>query len=240
MRSLTPRDYTGLCKRCLMREEWCLCHRIPSVQTEMHIVIIRHFKEIHKTSNSARLASMALPNSTLIDFGVRGQELDTSALEGEGVFLLFPSIDGEEGIHNFDANEAVENGDAPNHRDAVEGSEKAPDTPSTRPKPKTLVVLDGSWRQARRMSKRITALRHLPRVSLLPDPEGTERIRKPPHAWTMATLEAIARAVEMFEGPEPGAQLDQLFADMVLHFRAMRRSLPLERYLEEVEQHVST
>ncbi len=218
-----------------MREDWCLCERIPRVDTEMHVVIVRHFKEIYKTSNSARLASLALPNSTLLDFGVRGETMDTSALEGEGVFLLFPSNDGTSGISNLGSESSN-----------VEGSDSSSEEPSSAEvivvepsKPKTLVVLDGSWRQARRMSRRIKELRHLPRVSLLPASDETKRIRKPPHSWTMATLEAIARAVAMFEGEDKGAQLDQLFLDMVQHFQAMRRSLPLERYLEEVEQYVS-
>ncbi|TNE43233.1 MAG: DTW domain-containing protein [Deltaproteobacteria bacterium] len=236
MRSQTPRDFTGLCRQCLMREDWCLCDRIPRVDTEMHIVIVRHFKEIYKTSNSARLASLALPNSTLLDFGVRGQTMDTSALEGEGVFLLFPTNDGTSGILNM-------GGEHPEAEEVDASADVAPHAAGTAvvpSKPKTLVVLDGSWRQARRMSRRITELRHLPRVSLLPASDDTERIRKPPHAWTMATLEAIARAVAMFEGDDKGEQLDQLFLDMVQHFRAMRRSLPLERYLEEVEQHASS
>jgi DTW domain-containing protein YfiP len=87
-------------------------------------------------------------------------------------------------------------------------------------KPRRLVVLDGSWPQARRMAQRIPALRALPRWSLPPPPTTIERMRRAPHGAAMATLEAIARALEILEGAEVARPLDALFAEAVARVRA--------------------
>lgn len=76
-----------------------------------------------------------------------------------------------------------------------------------------LVVLDGSWSQARRMLQRIAQLRGLPRLSLTPA-AGRASLRTAPPGG-MSTLEAIARAVELLEGPSLAAPLDRLHGAMV-------------------------
>ena len=87
-----------------------------------------------------------------------------------------------------------------------------PTAPPDAPPPRQLVVLDGSWSQARRMSQRLPALRMLPRLVLPPPAPGTLRLREPTHPAGMSTLEAIARAVAMLEGPEAAAPLERLDA----------------------------
>jgi DTW domain-containing protein len=84
--------------------------------------------------------------------------------------------------------------------------------------PRQLVVLDGSWPQTRRMAQRIPALRGLPRLSF-PTRPAVERMRRAPLPEGMATLEAIARALEVLEGPEVARPLDALFAEVVRRSR---------------------
>jgi DTW domain-containing protein YfiP len=87
-----------------------------------------------------------------------------------------------------------------------------PTAPPDAPPPRQLVVLDASWSQARRMTQRIAALRTLPRLVLPPPAPGTLRLRDSPHPSGRSTLEAIAHAVEMLEGPEVAAPLARLDA----------------------------
>ena len=47
----------------------CLCADIPVVQARTRIVIIRHHTERFRSSNSGRLAHLALPNSVIHDYG---------------------------------------------------------------------------------------------------------------------------------------------------------------------------
>jgi DTW domain-containing protein YfiP len=87
-----------------------------------------------------------------------------------------------------------------------------PPTPSDAPAPRQLVVVDASWSQARRMTQRIAELRTLPRLVLPPPEPGMLRLRDPTHPSGMSTLDAIARAVAVLEGPEAAAPLERLAA----------------------------
>lgn len=76
------------CERCLLQRRVCLCASIPVVPTRTHVVIVRHHLERHRSSNSGRLAHLALPNSELLDHGGAGGFARLGAREG--AWLLFP------------------------------------------------------------------------------------------------------------------------------------------------------
>jgi DTW domain-containing protein YfiP len=87
--------------------------------------------------------------------------------------------------------------------------------------PKRLLVLDGTWRQVRRMYHATGALHGLPRLSL-----GTlnrpalaappmRRLRAQGRPNELSTLEAIAHALARLEGGEAVAPLWTLYAQMV-------------------------
>ena len=89
--------------------------------------------------------------------------------------------------------------------------------PSARPtppggaRPSRIVVPDGTWQQARRMIQRIPALRTLPRLSL-PPAAAAPRLRRPPIAGGMSTLEAIAAALRFLGHAEEAERLLDLHA----------------------------
>lgn len=58
--------------------------------------------------------------------------------------------------------------------------------------PKTLIVLDGTWTQARKVLLRNPTLLKLPRVGLTPSRPGNYRIRREPAAHCLSTIEAVA------------------------------------------------
>lgn len=71
------------------------------------------------------------------------------------------------------------------------------------PRPRCVVVLDGSWSQARKMMQRVPELRRLPQWSLVA-PEGRQSLRAAPSGG-MSSLEAIAGALEALHGVEAAA-----------------------------------
>lgn len=95
-----------------------------------------------------------------------------------------------------------------------------PSAPASPWPPERLVVLDGSWSQARRMLHRLPVLRALPRLGLEPAKERRS-LRAAPEGG-MSTLEAVARAVAHFEGPERAEPLDELHALMIERVVASR------------------
>ncbi len=196
MRSRMPAGLEGHCPRCFLRKDWCICSEIPTIKTKTRYIIVRHHKEIMRSSNTGRLAALALQNHELLTYGQRDEPLDPSLFEREDIWLLFPKQkDGE----------------------VLEDDGPYPTLP-----PKHIVVLDGTWRQARRMAKRIPPLNSIPKIMIPTPTTFPERLRKAPHEWSLSTIEAIARSIEFFESEEKARQLDELFSLFVQHFKAQR------------------
>ncbi|MBJ6762017.1 DTW domain-containing protein [Myxococcaceae bacterium JPH2] len=189
MRSRTPEDLAGRCPRCYLPTALCLCAELPCVVTRTELLIVRHNKEAEKSSNTARMAALALPRCRILPYGAPGKPFDASELEAPDTWLLFPDAQ--------------------------------PPEPGA-PLPKRLVVLDGSWGQARRMAQRLPVLRRLPGLRLPPPLPDSRRLRRPPHPDGMSTLEAMAGAIGHLEGEEvarPLYDLHELMIDRVLTSR---------------------
>ena len=92
------------------------------------------------------------------------------------------------------------------------------------PAPKTLVVLDGTWRQTRKMLRRLPELSRLPRLSLTHEASGAprDRLRDAPHAGARSTLESIADAMSQLGSSECGARLLELHRHFVARTRYAR------------------
>jgi DTW domain-containing protein YfiP len=67
--------------------------------------------------------------------------------------------------------------------------------------PVQLIVLDGTWRKARKLLHVNPELAALPRVSLPAPPPSRYRLRKAPAEGALSTIEAIVQALEILEPP---------------------------------------
>lgn len=181
---------TPRCPRCRMHEALCVCDAIPTLPLATRLVVVMHYREATKTTATAPLALQALPHSALYVHGDTPEPLDLQHLHDEDrrVWLLFP------------ADDAV----------AI-----TPELVAADPRPVTLVVPDGSWRQASKLARRVPGLDRATTVVL---PEGARtgwQLRREPRADGLATYEAIARALGLLEGPEVQAALQVPFDLMV-------------------------
>jgi DTW domain-containing protein len=181
------------CPRCLLQQRVCLCAELPVIATATRIVIVRHHLERFRSSNSGRLAHLALPNSELVDHGGSAGPARLPALEG--AWLLYPE------------GPVVET--------------------SPRPPPRQLVVLDATWSQARRMFRKLGALRGLPVLRLPDAPMPATRLRESPGPGRVSTIEAIARALRLVEGDAVAAPLEALFQLAVERARSTGRLIRL-------------
>jgi DTW domain-containing protein len=183
------------CLQCLMHEPLCICAIIPNIETQTKVVLIVHSREIKKPSNTGGLACKALNNSQVVIRGIKDQPLDQAEIvspDAQNIFL-FPT---EESIPIKTWCNSFKNPD----------------------KPVRLIVPDGNWSQAARV------LRRLPGSSLvqpvnIPIGEPSEyMLRKEPlrRPEGMATLEAIARTLELLE---PGLEIKTRLMEI---FRIMR------------------
>lgn len=185
------------CPRCVYRRAFCLCADLAAlgpVAPRTRVVIVRHYSERTRSSNSGRLAHLVMPDSVLHDVGGLDCGPDGPPL-GDDTWLVFP--DG------------------------------APRSAPPEPPPRTLVFLDATWRQARRMRQRLPYLRGLPTLSLAPVP-AADRLRNAPAPGMVSTIEAIASALRLVEGSGPADLLERAFTIAVEHaHRAGRRPVPV-------------
>jgi DTW domain-containing protein YfiP len=81
-------DAVKKCARCLYQQRVCLCADVPVIATQTRVVIVRHHLERFRSSNSGRLAHLALPNSEIIEHGGSGGPAVLPDLDG--AWLLYP------------------------------------------------------------------------------------------------------------------------------------------------------
>ncbi len=154
----------------------CICADIPNVPTRTRVVIVRHHLEKFRSSNTGRLAHLALPNSEIVEHGGERGPAQLPALDG--AWLVYPD---------------------------------GPETPVLDTPPRALVVLDATWSQARRMYRKLAALRGLPMLRLPETAMPAARLRESPGPGKVSTIEAIARALRVVEGDAVATPLEQLF-----------------------------
>jgi DTW domain-containing protein len=82
-------------------------------------------------------------------------------------------------------------------------------------KPITLVVVDGTWWQARKLVRQNPTLARLPRYAFRPEHPSAYRIRKEPQQEYVSTIEALVHVLGILEGDR------ERFAAMLVPFRAM-------------------
>jgi DTW domain-containing protein len=176
-----PEADSAHCSRCFLPHHLCLCAEIPSLRPRVDVVVVRHKSERWRTTNTGRLVALALEGSELMDHGLADHRLEATDL---------PSGPGVCLLYPRQAD------DAPLW---------------TGGRPDTLVVPDGSWAQARRMIRRLPGLAALPRLDLPPIPPPARRIRKSPTPAARSTIEAVAAALALWEPPEMGQALLDLY-----------------------------
>lgn len=161
-----------------------------------------HQNEVIKPSATGPLALECLPNSERLIHGVRDQRLDLNPLfeTGSRVLVLYPG----EGARVLD--EVVADGD---------------------PRPITLIVPDGNWRQAQRAARRVPGVERAEPVLLGPGGPTEWGIRLETKEGGLATFEAIARALGVIEGPAVEAAMMTVFRLMVKESWEMRGATPI-------------
>ena len=113
------------CAKCRMHVQDCLCELIPIVELTTRVVVVMHHREWSKPTASAALFTQASPTSEIRLRGRKDVPFDATGIvtAKRRTLLLYPCDDAHVLSSAFLAQD---------------------------PRPITLVVPDGSWRQAPR------------------------------------------------------------------------------------------
>lgn len=198
--SATPRhrrDWSGRCARCALLSVACLCADVEPIATASRIVVMMHHREWWRTSNTGRLAGVALTDGHVQVCRKRGvpDTIPHEWLTDRRAVVLFPRVDAT----------------------PLSALARTADD-----RPLTLFVPDGTWPEARRIATRIDGLARLPAVTLPAGAASTYLLRSNPDASRLATFEAIMRALHAIEGPQIAEQLERCFELFIGRAEAIR------------------
>ncbi len=187
LRRTRARSRVPRCAACRMHHDLCVCSFMQATATRTRLVLLLHQLEEAKPTNTGRIAARCLSNSVVITRGGSSVATAPDWLAGAtNPVLLYP-----------------ENGARP-----------ISDWKGT-VGPVTLIVPDGTWRQARKARRRVPGLGAIPCATIPPGAPSAYRLRSAPHPDHLCTLEAIARALGVIEGPKIQRHLEQVLAIVV-------------------------
>ncbi len=179
-------EFREMCLRCRRPKSVCWCSAVTQVPSETRVVFIQHPREAKVPISTCRMAHLSLPNSEL--------HVGLSAVGNASLEALCR----EEGV-------AV-----------LFPSDSAVDVEELTAPPKKLVVVDGTWSNAKKVVEKCPLLSKLPRLKFFPDKPGNYRIRKEPEAHCLATIEATAFVLEKLErAPDRFTPILSAFDSMV-------------------------
>ncbi|NDC37562.1 MAG: DTW domain-containing protein [Proteobacteria bacterium] len=143
-----------------------MCGLIASFSAHVNTLVLQHPNERRKYYSTAKLLSTAVTNCTVM----RGVEFDPEHLAritaGQNCYLLYPS------------------------REARDCSE----VPLSNQE--TIIVVDGTWREAAKIVFRNPFLQSLPRLSFKEELQSRYRIRKQPKQGCLSTIESVAHLLK--------------------------------------------
>ncbi|MEK6706507.1 MAG: tRNA-uridine aminocarboxypropyltransferase [Bdellovibrionota bacterium] len=197
------------CPRCLKNESLCVCELIKPIFNKINVLILQHPQEPDKDLGSARLANLCLSNSTL-KIGLSWPNLSkvlgrASQPSRWAVMYLGSGIKSTEKIPpglyfvNKKGELLQEKPDHPT--DPVEG----------------IVVLDGTWSQAKTLWWRNPWLLKLRRAIIVPSrPSLYRNLRREPRRECLSTIETVAEALALLgEDGQTAANLKLVFEKLL-------------------------
>jgi DTW domain-containing protein YfiP len=171
----------------LRPQSGCICAWIRPIATAVEVVILQHPREVARAKGTARLLHLSLAHSRLVVGEAFAQAELQGLLSGSSApgttltLLLYP----------------------PTPFDSTPGLLAPPVLVADvlhEPALLRLIVLDGSWRESRKLLYLNPLLQALPRLTLRAPPPSRYLIRKAQRSHQLSTLEASCAALAQLEG----------------------------------------
>jgi len=192
------------CERCKKSQSLCVCDQVSPQATRLHVLILQHPQEPDHELGSGLLTHLMLPNSTL-NIGLSWRNL-AAALNQKDVnptrWAVLYLGSGVKATGPIQTLQFVTNKGQPIERpDMLDG----------------IVVLDGTWSQAKTLWWRNAWLLKLRRVILTPQQRSLyKELRIEPRRECLSTIESVAETLDALgEKPEVGVALKKIFVGLL-------------------------
>jgi len=183
--------------------ELCACAEFPKIEVRTPLVIVQHVGERAKPTNTAKMLAAMVPSVQMIHFPLLDRSFDETPFDRQDV--VFKTL---------------------YPREDAEPLVGAPSEPVG------IAILDGTWHQCSRMSRRVPRVRDFPCVALPEGPASIWRVRTQHDARGMSTFEAGVRVIEILEGRavvEPLLRAFEIVTARALYMKGRLRSPEVPR-----------
>jgi DTW domain-containing protein YfiP len=169
---------TDRCSSCQTAKAYCICHAKPISSQRVSVLLLLSDNEVLKPSNTGRLIADTISDTHVFQWNrtePNPQLLDLLSHPDFYPLILFP-------------------------QDYVDHDERMHSTSTPLPEGKTLllILLDGSWREARRMFRKSPYLDSIPVASIQARQLSQYLLRKSNNINHLSTAEVTALALELF------------------------------------------
>lgn len=188
----------GSCNKCGLATINCICDKVAAIKSKAEIWIISTEREVYRPSNTARLLKLINPDSTEIFIWERTkqpeklvQKINDDRYE---VFLLFPTEEDELRKRRVDY--------------------------KTTGKIPAFIIIDGTWKEARKILSKSTYLKELPIISLEPNYKSTFDLRRGAGEGNLCTIEAAIEVLKLNEEIESSLKIKKFYSLFLKSFKA--------------------
>ncbi|RTR02017.1 tRNA-uridine aminocarboxypropyltransferase [Halomonas nitroreducens] len=204
-------SFVRRCAGCNLPALNCLCPYRLETQSRARVWLLTHPLEHHKPTNTGRLIRDVLPDTEVFTWYRTAPDARLLALLDDAryaPFVIFPD-DHEDYAHRVVGMDAVAE---------RQGEDRIP----------VFIILDGTWRQARRIFRKSPYLAELPVLPLATERLTRYRLRKPASAAHLCTAEVAVELLRQSGDTQAAGLLDDYFDAFNDSYAASRRHEKLE------------
>lgn len=201
-------SFVRRCEGCRMPQDYCLCSYRTEVASLAQFWVLMHPEEVNKPTNTARLIGDTLPATRVFAWDRMEPPAALLALLQDPQyqpFIIFPD-------------------DQPDYQHRVVEFESARIGQEAR-RP-VFILLDGTWRQARRMFRKSPWLDALPVLPLRTEQKTGYRLRKPASEQHLCTAEVGIELLKLAGDLQAAEVLQQYFTVFNEGYGAARHQRP--------------
>jgi DTW domain-containing protein YfiP len=199
----------AFCPECEFLKSRCLCETLKNIHNNVHLIVLQHPSESKHPLNTVRIMKKSFQNITVIvgeDFTAHAPLNDILNNPSNRCSLLYPAPEAK--------------------LLSREGVIHQP--------PTHLILLDGTWRKAKKIFLSSKNLQELPAFSFITEEISDYRIRKSSVENSFSTLEASTFALQILEPKLDTTAALAAFKQMIdFQIKKMGRDVYQKNYLDK-------
>ena len=186
------------CNKCGLPCINCICNKSAKVNSKAKLWILSSEREFYRPSNTARLLKLINPDSTEIFLWERTKDpkqlIENIRMEKQRTFILFPA----------------ENEELEKRKVQFQSTEKIP----------AFIIIDGTWKEARKIFRKSDFLKGLPIVSIEPHYASNYDLRRGAAEGNLCTIETAIEILKTNREMETAQAIDDYYKLFLKSYKA--------------------